>query len=44
MMAALCEHYHIGPVALRGATMEEIDALVRRADRTAEAMKARADG
>lgn len=42
-MAGLCEHYHISPVALRDATMEEINALLRRADQTAEAVKAHAD-
>jgi hypothetical protein len=36
-MAALCEHYSIGPAAVRDATSEEVDALVRR-------MQAAADG
>jgi hypothetical protein len=36
-MAAVCEHFHIGPAAVREATWEEYGALIRQMNQTRSA-------
>jgi hypothetical protein len=34
MIAAVCEHFHIGPAQVGEATLEEFDALLRQRNET----------